>query len=256
MDAKNGWGERSIALAKEISQLEGDALFFGGDMASNYDDFRKGYEAFASFKGKKVSILGNNCLETLRYSKLTEGHEEEIQECLNEFGFHLLDNQPLVIDGVGFVGNSGWYDGSLFQKSDHLSTEYPTTFDAAMVQAVKHFQEIIFKGKIPDDLTPLAFFKYTYERVQTHLEEISAREDVSKIVLGIHHVPHQDFVLYGKSAKYDFRNFFMGSERFMEFFNHPAVALKFTGHTHRDDYFWGVQNLSSTKNHPYHFFEI
>lgn len=174
---------------------------------------------------------------------------------LSQFGFHVLDYQPLVIDNIGFVGNSCWYDGSLFREPKNPAKEFPANFEEAMSRAVKHFQEKEFWGEIPNGLTPQGFFRYTYDRVKKHFEDVVSN-GVKKVVLGIHHVPHPDFVLYGKSPKYDYLNLFMGSEKLMELYHRQEVILKFTAHTHRDDNYHGIKNISSTERCPYHVFEV
>ena len=124
------------------------------------------------------------------------------------------------------------------------------------MRSIRYFQTKEFVDRIPSDLTPLNFFDYTYERVKEHLETLSSNPKVKKIVLGIHHVPSSEFIVYGRNARYDYLNFFMGSDKLLQLYENPKVLLKLTGHTHRNDKHHEIQNISSTEENPFYVFDI
>ena len=158
-----------------------------------------------------------------------------------QYSFHLLDKSPVVIGDVGFVGNCGWYDGSLFETGHYRPALSRSRAEEASAERFRNLNP---------RCTEQEFFDHCIERAHSHIDQLHGK----RIVLGIHHVPSPDFVFYGKSAEFDKRNYWMGSTRLAQLYQHPAVVLGLTGHTHRsDNHMVGakrVYNISSTSTHP------
>jgi predicted phosphodiesterase len=122
--AKEGYEESIERIRETLSTIEADVLYFGGDLSeSNHNDpvesfhnFEEGLEVLASSPAKKkLFVAGNNDLESLQLAPIG-GHYTEIANRIRHYGFELLDNTPVIIDNIGFLGNIGWYDGSLWKK--------------------------------------------------------------------------------------------------------------------------------------------
>lgn len=239
---KKSLGNFGINIAKSLSQIDGDVLYFGGDLAEpnkevpqkGWDNFKQGLELLAKSPAlTKVFTLGNNDLEQLQYSKLTE-HYDELRQLIGEFGFHLLDYAPNIVNNVAFVGNVGWYDGSLWWKFKGDPKGYPNDFKIIRETAHTYFREIEFRNKLPDNLTSELFYQHCKNRLTKHLDEMHSNESVDAVVLGVHFVPDKSFVK-GDNPKYAFLNWYMGAEAHANHYQRDKVVLGFTGHTHRSD---------------------
>lgn len=242
--------ERNIAISKSICEIGGDVLLFGGDMGETPEQIMLGFAALERFPGRKLWYLGNNDLEALTKSQLGS-HHEELAKLGERYGFHLLDKSPILVDIVGFVGSVGWYDGSLFNKPDYTPL-------ADRAEIMRDSQLWFPQFHPPQGMTEEMFFDATLQRCKSQLDEIA--QQTQRIVLGIHHVPSHDFVLHGASPQYDKRNYWMGSTKLGDLYQHPAVVLGLTGHTHRSDtHLVGqkyVHNISTTHDLPWQEFTI
>ncbi|HAA59186.1 MAG TPA: hypothetical protein DCE42_30845 [Myxococcales bacterium] len=257
--------ERGVSAQERadlVASQEADVLLIGGDLADEREAFEEGLKRLSAFRGKKLFFLGNNDLELLEDNKLTEDHEEELKGLLDVYDFHLLDHAPLVLEDVGFVGNCGWFDGSLYVPLEGHPSRFdaPNDMEMARRRATYYFQERLFPTLLPASFTPFDFFEYTYERLQAHLQECTEHPDVEKIVLGIHHVPSRDFLRVGTDPWRNYLDFCMGSSRYQSLIAHPKVVLSVVGHTHRPARFdieeTPVYNVSSTREIPFRIFDI
>ncbi len=238
---KDSWGRFGLEKAAAAAEIEADVLYFGGDLAEpDKDDPQKGWKCFKqglellarSSAKKKLFTLGNNDLEQLQKAKLTE-HYEEMRTRVNEYGFHLLDDTPSVIGNIAFVGNVGWYNGSLWWKFPE-KTDFPNDKEQIKREAQRYFCEQEFAGKLPEGFTPDHFYEHCRERLIKHLDEVHANGNVEAVVLGIHFVPTKHFVK-GDNPEFAFLNWYMGAEEHAEHYQREKVVLGFTGHTHRSD---------------------
>lgn len=275
--------ERRLAIAQEIAEQGGDVLLFGGDMADSLEHFLLGFETLSHFKGQKLCYLGNNdleCLDPNASHKLGIDHEVWFQDKLAEFGFSVLDHAPVVYQSVAFIGNSGWYDGTLWRPSPSYKFGTKEPFDPTgknkatrgeMSGEYDIWLRSHFGSSLPDLkslLPPVKTHDFLTDRSCRQLDkawrEIRASEtspEITSIVVGIHHIASPDFLKYAANPKFDNYNFGMGSTRLAEFYSRDErIRLALCGHTHRDDaHIIGdrvVQNISTTNDHPYWVFEI
>lgn len=249
---KESWRNFGVEKAEAVAGIEADVLYFGGDLAEpdkefpqqGWDNFRRGLELLArSPASTKVFTLGNNDLEQLQEARLTE-HYDEMSERVSEYGFHLLDRAPLIVGDIAFVGNVGWYNGSLWWKyegetpanldSKKASGEYPNDPETIGQEARGYFRETEFAGKLPEGLTSELFYQHCRDRLSKHLDEVHSDTGVEAVILGMHFVPDKSFVK-GDNPKYAFLNWYMGAEAHADHYQRGKVVLGFTGHTHRSD---------------------
>lgn len=261
------WGERSEQILCQVAKLEADVLLFGGDMGEvfsvndSHDPVKHALEIMSRAKAKNVLFyLGNNCLEAFPFPELGD-HYTIIGELLKDYGIHLLDESPTVINGIGFVGNVGWYDASLFRvlPVHEMNPDYPEHLVESRRRMERYFSQA-FSNKNPKMFTSDFFFEHCFRRLEQHLDEMALHPKVRGVVLGIHTVPSPDFIKYDQSGRFDFFNYGMGSASFAPLYNRPNVCLGLTGHTHRcDNHLVGAQrvfNISSTSAQPYNRFHI
>ncbi|MFH1401142.1 MAG: metallophosphoesterase [Nanoarchaeota archaeon] len=244
---RDGWNDFGIRTARAAAAIDADILYFVGDLAEpnntsprlGWERFEQGLEALArSSAPTKLFTLGNNDLEHPFTHRLTE-HYTEIQEYLGAYGFRLLDDSPVIVDGIAFVGNIGWYDGTLWQPYDG-QTRYPNDAVQMRATAEHHFHKT-HQGRT-DQLTTALFSAHCHDRLTRHLDQIDA--DVEAIVLGTHFVPHTSFVTCD-DPRYTYLNWYMGSEGHAAHYQRERVILGLTGHTHRSD----TRRISRTDVH-------
>ena len=238
---KESWGDFGIRKSQDVAKIDTDVLYFGGDLAEpnkknpqiGWENFRRGLELLSKSSAQiKIFTLGNNDLEQLRNSRLTE-HYNEMRECVGEYSFHLLDDTPLVVGDVAFVGNVGWYDGTLWWKFLG-KTNFPNDADRIRQDSERYFREQEFPGKLVDNLTSVSFYQHCRCRLTKDLDEAHSNDSVKAVVLGIHFVPSKSF-LRGDNPQFSFLNWYMGAEAHADHYQREKVILGFTGHTHHSD---------------------
>ncbi|MBR9704678.1 hypothetical protein GOV12_04650 [Candidatus Pacearchaeota archaeon] len=100
------------------SMVDSDVIVIAGDISHDLEEYELVLSRFSGLACKKLIVIGNHDLYTEdgsdSYRKI-----KVLNRICKRNDFHLLDSGPLVIDGVGFVGNIGWYDYSFAQGRDH-----------------------------------------------------------------------------------------------------------------------------------------
>ncbi|MFC1812330.1 metallophosphoesterase [Thermodesulfobacteriota bacterium] len=120
----------------QINDINPDVFIYGGDLAQRANmDMRKCLKVLNKIKAKhKLFVCGNHDIYTGKDNINRDGSDILIERLLNlegsnnssllqyqkhlgdlvrSCGFHYLDSGPKIINGVGFVGNMGWYDFSM-----------------------------------------------------------------------------------------------------------------------------------------------
>lgn len=213
-----GW---SILLrARETVRAERvDAVLFGGDLAEpGTGMLDPALNLLASFGVPVLWVIGNNDLESLETTHLSQ-YALIAQRRAQGAGLytHVLDDHPLVIDGVAFVGNYIGYDGSLYH--DPASPRFRELRD--MVDGIH--------TKVGLDVLPIPFHQACLARLKQDLQALPPT--MPKIVC-THTVPDARFLKYGHSPKFDDYNFGMGwADQFIG--TVPGLRYQFCGHTHR-----------------------
>jgi predicted phosphodiesterase len=104
--------ERVTALAGAMCRSGADALVLAGDaVAGGPEDLAEVLALFADYSGPKLMVAGNHDLwgERPPFDTWLK-YERTIADVAVAQGFHYLDQGPLVVDDVAFVGCVGWYD--------------------------------------------------------------------------------------------------------------------------------------------------
>ncbi|MFN3200484.1 MAG: metallophosphoesterase [Bradymonadia bacterium] len=235
------WAADTIKQAIETAHRESpDVLLLGGDLAEPSPDHRFQDEVLnllAEIPVKeKLWVVGNNDLEDLEGP--ISGYAAEAQLLAAPFGIHVLDHAPAIVDGVAFLGNLGWFDGSLWGKTPILadpSGDTPRTFAEAREMADAWTRSELGEARM--DISSQALFDLCQATLKAQFDEIS--NQVDDVVLMTHTAPDARMCLYGHSAKYDFLNFYMGWDASLpsaqgHWMTHtPSLKLRLCGHTHR-----------------------
>ena len=228
----------------EITSKTPDILLIGGDIGETKETIEATLKQLSKMQCIKLAYLGNHELRTLKNSKFGN-HYQEMKDLFEKHNFHLLDYEPFIYQGIGFVGNIGWFDFSLyrgqyFESDSSQVTEY-------------HYQ------KYPTQISPTKFTDECITQIQKHLKKIE--HNCNQIILGIHHIAFPEFLKYGHSQLYDLKNLIMGSNKLQELYQHPKITMGFCGHTHRsgeikikntyNNQQIPIMNISSDPKKPY-----
>lgn len=156
-------------------------------------------EELSAFTIPVVGVLGNHDYES--------GKEKEVKKILSQY-MKFLDEEPVEIDGVGFVGTKGFGGG----------------FGKYMLSS---FGEDAMK-------------KFVRESVQEalHLESLLGRLHTEKKVVALHYSPIVDTV---KGEPIDIFPY-LGSSRLEDSIDHFDVSLVLHGHAHYGTYAGKTRN--------------
>lgn len=263
-DIHYGTRTKREVLEKYINSLNNTGaglLLIAGDLTGRGTDhahFREVLEILRKFKGKILFSPGNHDLWT------TDGDSFDIltgkmPRMFRDSNVHLLDNSPVVIGGIGFVGSVGWYDYS-FRKVPQLLEEhfgkYLFTFDEG--KTLYRWNELTtaqYEGKecrvsddgenwhkstwqdkrfIKWDFTDDEFLNYCIGRLRQDIKSLSPH--VEKIVAVTHHLPFEEFVPDIPDPTWGFHRAYLGSAAIGKMLlEYPRVQYSFFGHSHRNN---------------------
>lgn len=241
------------AVAKRIREAGGDALVLVGDTAST--DLRvleRALSLFDGFRGAKLAVAGNHELWTVGGADSLHRYENELAEVFSRNGFHYLDREPFIADGVAIVGSVGWYDysfrssvmgiplrffqrkvapgaASRLEEHQDLLTNSDDVSEAAMQVTTRWMDGV--RVKLP--MSDAAFTERLAMKLSAHLQ--SARQGADRIVATIHHLPFAELVPHSVIPDWEFATAFHGAELFGEvLLQCPEVSHLFCGHIHRE----------------------
>ena len=94
-----------------------DVLVIAGDLAVGKSDVYETLLAHCDFfRGPKLFVPGNHDLWQLHSKRATwRRYEEELPDAIATAGWQYLDQGPVILEDVAFIGCMGWYDYSLRQ---------------------------------------------------------------------------------------------------------------------------------------------
>lgn len=236
-------------LAAEVADQRPDAFVIAGDtFAGDVGILDDCLALFDDLACPKMLVAGNHDLWTVAGDSMRI-YEEVIPKCAQARGFHYLDQSPLIVDDVGFVGNAGWYDYSFREEALQIPTRFYEA-KAAPGAARSMGRADLFETR--DDVTPemlrigtiwrdgqlirwntddVRFTDRLVRTLEEHIRQIEA--DARAVVCVTHHIPFADMVTRKQSANWAFGNAFMGSGRFGEvMLRHPKLRYAVCGHSH------------------------
>ena len=220
--------ESTRALAKKLCERGGDVLMLAGDNASlPISNFIECLQLFKDFPGRKLLVSGNHDLwveENAPFDSC-DMYSVILPEIYTQCGFHCLDVEPVVIDGIGFVGTTGWYDYTFREPSLDVPME---TYEKKVLDDGTIWMDVRYvRWKYSD----AEFTELTLAKLREHLATI---EPKCETMVGLlHHLPFANMVTRKPSRAWSFANAFMGSEKFgRELLKHPKVRHVYCGHTH------------------------
>lgn len=219
-----------IRLAHRVCNLgtKDDVLMLLGDYGSSLESIRTCLSLFQSFKGKKLAVIGNHDLWENSSIPDTTSRYQLLLGVIESMGFHALDRAPLVINGLAFVGNIGWYDYS-FRDLTNVSLE---AYESKVIPGRKGvcWQDARYINWQQSDREVVS---QIIERLQQQLHQLNGE----KVIVGMHHVPTKSLLFHPRwlvPFEWRFANSFLGSDRFAKLFARfrRKISHVFCGHKH------------------------
>jgi predicted phosphohydrolase len=172
---------RTLAEWVQDRGRDSDVLILGGDYGHEDEAIEASLEMFVDFPGTVLAVAGNHDVWG-DPDRSSEARLHRLWAHFESLGFHPLGAEPIVVDGVGFVGGMGWYDYSFRDRELDVPmdvyrdkrlpwTEEPVWRDAEFVQWPDSDEERVDRQ---------------IERLRDHLATLP---DTPEIVAAFHHVP-------------------------------------------------------------------
>ncbi len=203
-----------------------DVLVLVGDLAKDDATVRECLALFAPFPGRKFAVAGNHDVWVVGGSSWTR--YRRLSRLFRAAGFHPLEDEPAVVDGVGFAGSMGWYDYS-FRDADlripyaaYRAKTYP-----GKTMPIWNDAHLVSWGMPDEEVTA-----WQAERLARHLASL---DGCGEKVLAIHHVPTKRLLYHPRwlvPREIRFANAFLGAERFADLACAHGVDLVVNGHIH------------------------
>ncbi len=263
---------RVTALAGAMCHAGADALVLAGDcVAGDANDLAEVLELFADYTGPKLMVAGNHDLWGERPPLDTWlKYERTIADVTEAQGFHYLDQGPLVVDDVAFVGSVGWYDYGFRQMAEPVPGVRVTPVDVSYsADSVANFKAVPGAGEMSwDELTDADFAhralvwqadgaphvavwndgiyidwgrsdqemtRWFAERLRAHIAEVSG--STRRLVGVTHFVPFAEFVpAPGEDVKRALASAYVGSPQLGEVLRESDVLrVAIFGHRHHQE---------------------
>ena len=225
-------GDRAVkAMARHLLDIgtPDDILMLLGDLATSDQNIAQCLSYFSAFPGKKLVVAGNHDI----WAFPEEGRDSveryrQLTQICQRHGFILLDQESVVINGIGFAGTMGWYDysfGDLLGATleDYRTKTYPGESEPCWNDA--H----LAKWNFSDEEVVAQQLHYLHSQLD-ELEGVP-------VIVGLHHVPTKSLLFHPRQlvpAGWRFRNAFLGSQRFAELFAEytDRITHVICGHIH------------------------
>jgi len=232
------WGMKAVQRAgKEARDHQIDVLLLGGDLAEPSPENQYRGEVLSKIMQlpipHKLWVIGNNDLEDLR-GPISQ-YAQEAHSLVSADGIQVLDYAPVTIDGVTFVGNLGWFDGSLWGMGSTPLID-PEGWAPISFQEAQSKTDAWTRHELGErmDLTSDELFELCQNTLHSHLREAGQ----NRIVVMTHTSPTPSMCMYGHNPKFDFLNYCMGWDDLSKKALRPPLSswkptLQLCGHTHR-----------------------
>ena len=252
-------------LAEFVKIIDPDIFVLCGDISPDIEQVEYTLELFSGVSCEKIFVPGNHDI-WVSDKELQEGGHDSFEKyfcllpqvCYSQ-GFIPLWMEPVIHDGVGFVGTIGWYDYSfgsgLFQFTEDeysLKTFRDNIWNdlryARWVDASSMFEK--YYDCIPDSEVSRQF----NTKLSQDINGMTGKKDVREIVVVTHHPPFRELITFKGDPLWDYFSAFMGSsETGKLLLQEPKVTHAICGHLHeRNDRFIGqIRALSASVGYLY-----
>lgn len=242
---KSDFAKTMIQKAIHMSQKqEIDVVLIAGDFFDGDCSLYHAVEAckmLYQIQANRIAICaGNNDIEFIvkvTNCDITE-YAETLEDFLSSMRISLLDYAPVYINDTIIIGNMTMFNGSLW-KASRIPSSYPNTWSDMYDSASKKFHQKFNKYN-KQQLDWMDF----YDECMCVFEEQLTINTLPIDSIVTHYVPIPQLLRYNHSAKYDYKNFFMGYDLFDQLNakssivnslhknNQNSLPVWYCGHTH------------------------
>lgn len=238
--------DRVEEFIQSINETGAETLFILGDIASGVILTSKCLQLFRDFKLGKYFIAGNHDIWSKNFNSL-EIYNGFLPNIGKKFDFKFLEGQPIIINGIGFVGTIGWYDYSFRDKDWDIPFEY------YLNKSIPDVTTWVDKLMVNWDLIDGDFTNQTIKNLEEDIKMVY--EKSQRMVCLCHHVPFFELLPDENNEISRFYRAFSGSEKIGKLINkYPKIKYVFCGHTHRYKKFVTNQftaiNIGSRRSKP------
>lgn len=256
-------------LTGELSSRKVDLLILAGDIASNLEDFSWALNQFSDLRCRKLVVAGNHDIWIESKHDIISGKDSGarymkwLPEIAVQNGFSFMHDTALVIDGVGFAGNMGWFDYS-FRNTDFDNTtlleryaigrwQHPTKnteFIWNDMQYVWWLKDLSARMTGFDrsnlclsDVEIVDLMAAALQRQLQHLHD----EGVKRVIAITHFVPIRSLLEYRGTTPHDYFNAYHGAAKIERVIRgDDRITHVIYGHSHvrKDVLIDGVRYLS------------
>ncbi len=281
----------SLNLPKHIreymNQHPTEEIIFAilGDVSQNLLKLHDYLSEFSSLEIPKIFVAGNHDIWSQTMSKRSpysslnsfEIYTSILPEICKNTGFQYLDQNPFVLNRIGFIGNIGWYDFSFFSPLEPPVSE-PFTFVRRSTNKEFHWFEMTYEDlekkelwaydenhkpirmcawndlfyiKWPSGMDDVEFCHICYKTINQQFQDIDS--SIDHLVFLSHHVMFEDCIYRYSSYEEEFYNAYRGCKFLGDFvITHPKLRKIICGHTHHP----GVYKISNTIEAVNLFYEV
>jgi Icc-related predicted phosphoesterase len=216
--------KKFVNFINRLKNEEPDVLVLAGDTVGlGSTKLEECLSFFKEVAPIRLKVFGNHDYWTIEGD--TSSHLEILKSRIKGCGFVLLEEKPVIIDGIGFAGNCLWYDYSFSPEEIPPRSSYEKKiFGGHIIWNDVHFVNL---GKSDIDYT-----SELNEKLEGDIQRLEA--DVEQIVVVTHHIGFIEMLTTREGFPgWNFCNAFMGSKRLGKMLlNHPKVRYHICGHTH------------------------
>jgi len=218
-------------VAERVRELDAEVLVVAGDVSSAPDHVEAALRALRPSARHAVYVPGNHDLWMTAGGPTSRvRYEEVLPRVARAAGFHPLGAAPIELDGVVFVGVTGWYDFSLRKRE--LDDTFTLDDYRAGAWGRLRWNDVV-RVVWPDDagqpMDAPSICAAQVRSLERQLSEVAGRPSV----VVTHHLPFAELVTSMNQLPWDFLNGFMGSSALGDAIRRtPGVALACSGHTH------------------------
>jgi len=242
--------EFTVHLAAAVEHLSPDVFVIAGDVSPELKCLEDALSLFGGLPCDKMMVAGNHDLWVSKNAvrKRRDSwykYTSVIPEICRKHGFSCLATDPVVRDGIGFVGSVGWYDFSLrdpaldsvYSRRDYERGEFSDSRFPTGVWNDMHYAHWLRSPDASDwrdrriELPTPQVFERVFDLFREKVGEILGR--TQELVAVVHTTPFGECVKKGETP--DPFNAYGGSERLGEFLAELAEARPVTclsGHEH------------------------
>lgn len=223
-------GRRAVeAMAADLARTARpeDVLVFAGDLGNSDATVRACLACFRDFPGTMLGIGGNHDIwvdpgesSWDRYKRLTD--------LFVEARVHPLEEEPVVVGGVGYAGAMGWYDYSF---RDDIGVPYQAYVDKALPHEGVAWGDLRYAHW---GMRDEAFTEWQLGRLEAQLRRLEGCAEVHVVT---HHVATKRLLVHPRAmvpTVWRFLNAFLGTTALEALIGRfPNVSEVVNGHIHR-----------------------